>query len=279
MIGIMESIPLAEYEEVPLEEIAPGVAGLHILMVNVFGLGDRAGWTLIDTGLPLSADRIRRWAEKKFGAGAKPRSIILTHGHFDHTGSLQELAEGWDVPVYAHERELPFLTGREKYAPPDWSVGGGIFSVLSPLYPRGPVDIGSRARALPPNGSVPDLPEWRWVATPGHAPGHVSFFRDEDKVLVVGDAFCTTKQESFLAVMAQKPELHGPPAYYTPDWESAKASVQALASLHAGVIAPAHGMPMKGQHIADAIHDLARDFDRIARPEHGKYVHGSQPGN
>lgn len=82
---------------------------------------------------------------------------------------------------------------------------------LSWAYPRGPIDLGDRVRALPGDGRVPGLPEWRWMHTPGHAPGHVSFFREADRTLIAGDAFITTKQESALAVLAQRPEVHGPP--------------------------------------------------------------------
>jgi glyoxylase-like metal-dependent hydrolase (beta-lactamase superfamily II) len=65
---------------------------------------------------------------------------------------------------------------------------------------------------LPEDGTIPGFPEWRWIHTPGHTVGHVSFFRDSDRVLIAGDALATTKQESFLAAAAQTPELHGPPA-------------------------------------------------------------------
>jgi glyoxylase-like metal-dependent hydrolase (beta-lactamase superfamily II) len=69
----------------------------------------------------------------------------LTHGHFDHVGPLETLAEEWDVPVYAHALEHCYLNGTESYPPPDSTVGGGLMSLLSPLYPRKPVDVGESA--------------------------------------------------------------------------------------------------------------------------------------
>jgi len=108
--------------------------------------------------------------------------------------------------------------------------------------------------------------------TPGHTPGHVSLFRDADRTLVVGDAFCTTKQESFLAVATQRPELHGPPAYFTTDWDAARDSVQRLAALRPITVAPGHGRPMKGADVADGLQTLADRFDEIARPLAGRYV-------
>src|SRR6478736_5262891 len=45
----------------------------------------------------------------------------------------------------------------------------------------------------------------------------------EDRTLLVGDAFCTAKPESFFeAALIQQPELHGPPSYFTQDWEQAR---------------------------------------------------------
>ena len=270
----MDTIPLPFYEIVPLDEVAPGVKGVRILFVNVFALATPAGgWTLIDTGIYLSAGKIKHWAEAHFGKNTKPEAIILTHGHFDHVGAVKDLLDDWKVPVYAHSDELPFLTGHAKYPPPDPSVGGGLMAVLSPLYPRTSADLSGRVQALPADGSVPTLPNWQYFHTPGHAPGHISLFRAEDRVLLPGDAFCTTKQESFLAVAKQKPELHGPPAYYTPDWAAAQASVVELAKLGPRTIAPGHGLPMCGDEVPGQLQRLALNFEHFAVPDRGKYVH------
>lgn len=145
-------------------------------------------------------------------------------------------------------------------------------AVMSPIYPRTSADLSGIVHALPADGSVPNLPGWRWLHTPGHAPGHISLFREEDRVLLPGDAFCTTKQESFLAVAKQSPELHGPPAYYTTDWDAARESVRTLAALRPLTIAPHHGLAMCGEEVPNQLSRLATDFDRIALPEHGKYV-------
>ncbi len=270
----MDAVKLPDYEVIDLENLAPRISGARILFVNVYGIAsDDGGWTLIDSGLYLSASKIKSWAEDHFGKGVKPNAVILTHGHFDHVGTIEDLLKEWNVPVYAHTSELPYLTGQIKYPPPDPSVGGGLMAVMSPLYPRTSADIRGRVQALPADGSVPTMPAWRWLHTPGHAPGHVSLFREADRVLLPGDAFCTTDQNSFLAVATQKPELNGPPAYYTPDWDSARESVRKLAALRPLTIAPGHGPAISGEHVADQLAKLAADFDRIARPEQGKYAH------
>lgn len=267
----MEGIDLSADTVVPLDTVASGVSGLRVVLVNVFAIRGPKGWWLVDAGLSGAAGRIRRWAFEHAGEGP-PQGILLTHAHFDHVGALEALLDTWDVPVYAHVEELPYLTGALDYPPPDPSVGGGLMARMAALFPRDAIDITTRVRALPVDGSIPGLPGWQWHHTPGHTAGHVSFFRPADRTLIVGDAFCTTKQESFLAVATQRPELHGPPAYFTTDWDAARASVQGLAALGPACIAPGHGQPMAGDEPAQALAALAAEFDRIARPEHGRYV-------
>ncbi len=258
------------------EPVAPDLACLRTGIVNVYLYGrpgvPSGSWVLIDAGLPGSASKIVRAAQERIGPWARPAAIILTHGHFDHVGAVRSLADRWDVPVYAHRLELPYLTGRSSYPPPDPSVGGGAMAALAWFYPRGPINLGRRVQALPEDGSVPGMPGWRWIHTPGHTAGHVSLFRDEDRTLIAGDAFVTTKQESATAVLAQRPEIHGPPAYYTSDWEAAKESVQELARLEPLTAATGHGPPLQGRQLQAGLQELARNFDWTAVPLRGRYV-------
>ena len=269
----MDRVDLPEYDALPMDAIAPGLFGLRIAFVNVFGVTNPDGtWTLIDAALPLSAGRIRTWAEKTFSR--PPSAIVLTHGHFDHVSAAKNLADEWNVPIYAHPLEFPYLTGQQEYAAPNWKAGGGAMSLLSPTLPKGPIDLGPRLKALPGEGaelSLAELPGWTLLHTPGHTPGHVSFLRKEDATLLVGDAFCTTKPESFFeAALAQHTELHGPPAYFTSDWEAAGQSVRKLAAFHPRVVAPGHGKPLSGPEVARGLQTLADQFERIAVPDNEK---------
>jgi glyoxylase-like metal-dependent hydrolase (beta-lactamase superfamily II) len=252
-------------------QVADDVAYRRLVLVNVvfFGLpgaGD-GGWALIDAGLFGSKPFIKSTAEARFGPNARPRAIVMSHGHFDHVGVLEDLASEWDVPVYAHPLEHPYLNGTESYPPPDPTVGGGLIALSSSLFPRSPVNVSDRLQSLPADGSVPPMPGWRWIHTPGHTRGHVSFWREADRTLIVGDAFVTTRQESVYAALTQAPEMHGPPMYYTPDWDSARESVRRLAALEPEVVVTGHGRAMRGQGMRDALHTLARNFDDIAVPK------------
>jgi glyoxylase-like metal-dependent hydrolase (beta-lactamase superfamily II) len=285
--GMAEQIPLDENtrasdvradaeQDDNTQEIAPDIAYKRLILVNVVfvgmpGAGDRE-WLLIDTGIPGSAGAIKRASKKRFGENSRPAAIIMTHGHFDHVGALKTLADEWDAAIYAHNLEQPYLDGRSSYPPPDPSVGGGLMALTSPMFPPTPIDVGNRLRILPESGEVPHMPGWRWVHTPGHTPGHVSFWRESDRALIVGDAFITTNQESAYAVMTQKPEMHGPPMYYTPDWVSAGASVRKLAALEPRLVITGHGYAMEGDEMLRALQHLAENFEEIAVPEEGRYV-------
>ena len=254
--------------------VARGVWGMKDIFVNFYMVANPDNtWVLIDAGLKTSAPKIKKMARKLFGANDKPSCIILTHGHFDHIGSLKLLAEEWDVPVYAHSLEMPYLTGKSSYPPPDPTVGGGIMPVLSVMFPRGPIDIWGRLTILPEDGTLPNLPGWKFFHTPGHAPGHISLFREEDRVLIAGDAFVTTNQQSALSIMFQKKELCGPPKYFTYDWDLAKQSVRELIKLDPETVATGHGKPMQGPEMREALHELNNNFYEEAVPEGGRYTH------
>ncbi|MCX6047647.1 MAG: MBL fold metallo-hydrolase, partial [Chloroflexi bacterium] len=257
--------------EVTSDIIYQRLAIVNVLYYGLPDAGDRQ-WVLIDAGLFGATTLIVDAAEHRFGKAARPAAIVLTHGHFDHVGALKNLAERWDAPIYAHELELPYLDGRSAYPPPDPTVGGGLMSTLSRFYPRGPIDVSHWLHPLPANGDVPEMPGWQWIHTPGHAPGHVSLWRAADRTLIAGDAFITTKQESAFAVAMQRPEIHGPPMYYTPDWQQAHQSVLRLAALEPELVVTGHGPAMQGSEMRSALHTLARDFEQIAVPDQGRYV-------
>lgn len=272
----------SDYKFIPATSIANGV-GVEILpdvfcytiqIVNIIFVGNPENnhFVLVDAGMPNSAEEIISITEERFGEGSRPKAIILTHGHFDHVGAIIELVKHWQIPVYAHELELPYLTGKKSYPDADPSVEGGLVAKMSPYFPNEAIDISQHVEKLPQDGSVPHMPDFSWIHTPGHTPGHVSLFRERDRTLIAGDAFVTVKQEYLYKVYTQEQEISGPPRYFTPDWKAAKNSVITLAALKPTVAVTGHGVYMEGKLLANSLDRLVREFDSIAMPEHGKYV-------
>lgn len=229
-------------------------------------------FVLVDTGMPKRAGVIIEAARERFGELAKAKAIILTHGHFDHVGSVIELMEEWGAPVYAHPKEFPYLTGRAAYPNPDPSVEGGLVAKSSFAFPTDPIDINGYVTPLPEDGTVPCLPNFEWVHVPGHTPGQIALFRKVDKLLLSADAFVTTKQEDLYQVLTQKVEISGPPRYLTPDWAAAYESVVKLYKLAPEILISGHGQSVEGQELKDGLNNLLGRWDEIAVPDHGKFV-------
>ncbi|HEY0434093.1 MAG TPA: MBL fold metallo-hydrolase [Chitinophagaceae bacterium] len=260
-----------------LREVRPDVAYYTDQIVNVVMLGEPTGdWVLVDAGMPKHGDQILRVCEKRFGENHPPSAIVLTHGHFDHVGSITELLSKWNVPVYAHPFEFPFLTGKTAYPEPDASVEGGILAKLSFLYPHEAIDISERLKPVPSDHTIPGIGGWRWLHVPGHSPGQIALFRDTDRVLIAGDAFVTVEQDSLYRVLLQKEEVCGPPVYLTADWHAASRSVERLAALDPEVAITGHGTAMHNSELKDGLRNLIDRWHEVAVPEHGKWVTDNQ---
>ncbi len=249
-----------------MQEIARDVALLMMRMANAYLVGNRGSWVLVDSGTPGNAETIKQAAEARFGPGAKPRAIVLTHGHLDHAGSAAELAKMWGVRVYAHRLEWPYLSGRSSYPPMD-PTAPGVFSSLSRLFPARTVDLADRLEEIGSGLSELGVEGWEPVNTPGHTHGHVAFFRRSDGVLLTGDAVITMNVDTVAGILSKRKQLCRPPAAATTDWPQARRSVHLLAELRPRVIASGHGFAM-----ADAAQELRELAEHFPIPGHGRYV-------
>lgn len=155
-----------------LERVSERIWSLQswfLFPIKVWLVADADGVTLVDAGVPVMANGILRVIER-LDRGPLQR-ILLTHGHGDHVGAVTRIRQRHPVPVYAHPIELPYLEG-------------------SLPYPR-------RRKAEPglPKGLVQPLDTEQAMAglrpylTPGHSPGHIAYFHEQDQVLLAGDLF------------------------------------------------------------------------------------------
>lgn len=257
-------------------KITQDIFGYRTAIANIALVGgcgaEGNDWILIDAGVPFSGSYIKHFTEQVLGDGKKPIATVLTHAHFDHVGGLSYLLNEWQVPVYIHEQEQEYVTGKKDYPPPHPFIEKGLMALLSPLYPRKAINIQQYIRLLPTDGSIPEMPGWNWIHTPGHTEGHISLFREKDRVVIAGDALITVKQESALAVLTQKKEIHAPPAYFTQDWDQSFDSIKKIQNLNPTLIYTGHGKPMEGRELKKGLDLLIQRFEREVVGNE-KYVH------
>jgi glyoxylase-like metal-dependent hydrolase (beta-lactamase superfamily II) len=233
----------------------------------VYFVRSGSSWVLIDAGWANDASRIERAAEALFGAGSQPAAILLTHCHPDHAGAALRLARVWDCGVYMHPDELPIATG--DFAAMQACAGPLDRWVVLPLLRAmgrrrreaalGRSSLGAVARTFEPGSGVPGLPGWECIPTPGHTPGHVSYFRPADRVLITGDALVTLKVNSWSGLLLQRPGLSGPPWYTTWSRAATKQSIARLAQLEPTLLAGGHGEPMTGTDTAAVVNAFAHE--------------------
>ena len=183
------------------------------------------GDVLVDSATRHATKRILRQIE-----GLSLRSHVLTHGHMDHMGAAHEVCEALDLPLICGEADVPAVES-----------GARLGLENRPL----PVRIEHRLIAGPGHPVSDTLKEGDHMAgfsvleVPGHAPGHLAFWREKDRVLILGDVVYG------LRVPSGHAGLQLPPNAFTPDPHQNLASARRLAALEPAVICFGHGPPLR----------------------------------
>ena len=220
-------------------EIAAGVysmdqsTGGH---VHAFLLDDGEELTLIDTLFDTDAGRILDRISALGKSAGDLKHIILTHAHRSHLGGLAVLKNLSGATVYSHAWEADIIAG-ERTAQPISPIPMRPLSVYWRVYylqlgaalgrgkhPPCPVD------ATLEDGDI--VGPVTVLHTPGHTPGHLSFWWPERKVLIAGDAIATYPIFApGWPVFTLNPTQH-------------RTSLERMAGLDPEVLAVGHGDPV-----------------------------------
>lgn len=147
------------------------------------------GVTLIDAGLPGRGEVILSGLKSIGRTAEQVRSILLTHSHFDHTGSAAHLKRVTGAELCCSAEDARAVSGATEIPTPPF-LDRTPLQLLKPLFgllPKGEPaevdrEVGEDFRLQVPE----DLSA---IATPGHTPGHTSYLLDRSGgVLFVGDA-------------------------------------------------------------------------------------------
>jgi hydroxyacylglutathione hydrolase len=204
--------------------------------INAYLLGD----VLVDTGIKQSADKIAAMLE-----GRSVSAIALTHAHNDHAGAMRHLADRFGVPVWcgAQDREAA-ETGRVVLAPAFQRPRLNALVGATAGFDGAPV-----ARTLAEGDSL--TAGFTVLDTPGHSPGHVSFWREADRTLICGDVFFN------MHLLTTIPGLRQPPHLFTTDPAENRRSERRLAALEPATVGVGHG-PVLRDDTAQRLRDFVQ---------------------
>jgi hydroxyacylglutathione hydrolase len=220
-----------------MRQIADGVwhlRGFPPNAINVYLLGD----VLIDAATRQGERRILRELR---GHGLSAHA--LTHAHPDHQGSSHAICERYSIPLWCGGGDVQAMETPGAVAPPGWQTFVQRRFWTGPPHPV--------ARVLKEGDEVAGFVV---LETPGHSPGHVAFWRESDRVLVLGDVLTNVH------VLSGRTGLHEPLAAFTPDPARNRASARRLAALRPQLACFGHGPPLRDPRaLAAFVETLPRD--------------------
>src|SRR3712207_6679187 len=204
-----------------MNEFAEGVWQLPLAprnAVNVYVVGD----VLVDAG----TQGMGKGLPQKLG-GRTSNAHAITHAHPDHVGGSKHVVDALSVPFWAPAGDADACErGR---------------SVVADSKVKGLMSRGNGFPALPVVRKLnegDDVAGFTVLDTPGHSHGHISLWRESDRVLICGDVFFN------FHLLTTRYGLRHPPGPFTIDPEQNRASQRRLAELEPSVVAFGHGPPL-----------------------------------
>ncbi|HYA55848.1 MAG TPA: MBL fold metallo-hydrolase [Nitrososphaerales archaeon] len=227
-----------------MTEIVKGVQYVDGSNANSYLVEESDGTlTLIDAGMQADGKRILGFITSKLNRKpSEVKTIVITHCHFDHTRGLAAIKAATGGKVAVHEADADFVSGKKRYPPPRGAMGIA-FSVMSPFFKTTPVESDLILREGDRVGRLAVF------HTPGHTPGSISLYDNQDRVLFVGDT-----------ARYVKGRLEGPPPRFTQRMDQAKTSIERLSSLDFEVMLSGHGEPLRSSDAPRKMHELSNEL-------------------
>lgn len=210
-----------------MRRVAENLFLLESSATNVYLVVGTKDLTMVDAGDALSADRLLSEMADNGWSWDDVGRVVLTHADRESAGALSVLIKKRPVRVFAHPKEIPFLTGSKPLP-----EGGGYFAKRKRKkeFPFEPVEMAMPAEpGIPPSG----LPHWQVLYTPGHTPGSLSFYDPFKQILICGDAL--TNAGGKLAISGG-----------AVDAALLRGSVEAIAKMDIDILCPARGPVLRG---------------------------------
>jgi glyoxylase-like metal-dependent hydrolase (beta-lactamase superfamily II) len=208
-----------------MRELADGLwhlRGRPANAINVYLAGD----VLIDAATRHAERRIMR----ELG-GRQLSAHALTHAHPDHQGASHAICSHQSIPLWCGQGDVPAMEapgGVAALAQASWQTFVQRHFWVGPPHPV--------SRALVEGDEVAGFVV---LETPGHSAGHVSYWRESDRSLIVGDVLTNVN------VATGRTGLHEPLAAFTPDPARNRASARRLAELRPQLACFGHGPPLR----------------------------------
>lgn len=217
-----------------MNPIIPGVYTFTGLIVGrVYLIEDGDGLTIIDASLANAAAKILNQLAQKGYAPQDVKRILITHAHPDHVGGLPALQKATGAAVMALAQEKPYIEGTQPIVKPKPADIRGLPKIMAaaPTTTNEPVPV---ARALEDGETIAEVMGGLQVLwTPGHSPGHATYWQAEKGVMFCGDV-----------MMRMTGRLTLPFAGFTPDMAENKRSLRRLVELNPQVVCLGHGQPL-----------------------------------
>ena len=227
-----------------MRELAPDVwqlGGFPPQAFNVYLIGD------------VLVDAATRWAGRRIFSQLRDHpvsAVALTHVHPDHQGVARAVCERYTVrnnapvPLCCHAADAPVMEGRQPMQPDTAMIRLSTRLFAGPAY---------RVERTLAEGDT--IAGFRVLHTPGHTPGHVTFFREADRVAIVGDVL------NGMNLVTTWPDLHEPPAFFTSSVAENRRSIRRLAELRPALVLFGHGPPLRDperlQRFAEGLPDAS----------------------